>query len=150
MPFFVFIDKCNLWIQNLMCAYIYVLFYSHCYTITIVFSIYTRGMPVTYTLSGGTWSIKGWNHCLSLSTIQTEIWGLVNCGCLMLQQYLSHISLGAVSRFFIFKWTWMQHWWGFPNYQLFLISLLLCDELVVEGLGFHSGFGNWDISILPT
>jgi hypothetical protein len=54
MPFFVFIDIRNLWRQNLMC--VHVLFYSHCYTITIVLSIYTRGMPVTM----AAWS-KAWN-----------------------------------------------------------------------------------------
>jgi hypothetical protein len=32
---------------------IYVLFYSHCYTIIIVLSIYTRGTPVTYSFPGG-------------------------------------------------------------------------------------------------
>jgi hypothetical protein len=34
-------------------VYIYVLFYSHCYTITIVLSIYTRGTPVIYTFPRG-------------------------------------------------------------------------------------------------
>jgi hypothetical protein len=68
-------------------VYIYVLFYSHCYTITIVLSIYTRGTPVTYTFPGGTWRIKGWEplpysidklpatleHCCNMPTCPNSI-----------------------------------------------------------------------------
>jgi hypothetical protein len=50
----------------------YVLFYSHCYTITIVLSIYTRGTPVTYTLPGGTWSIRGWEPLLCRLSVLRE------------------------------------------------------------------------------
>jgi hypothetical protein len=55
MLFFVFIDIYNLWIQNLMCIYMF-------YFISIVLSIYTRGIPVTYTFPGGTWNIKSWER----------------------------------------------------------------------------------------